>query len=91
VWEGANFLREAISKEFERRMLVRKPAGCRRSQHRLLETPRLGTPRRAYNFVKPHGTLTKTAGGTPTTPAMAAGVATKPWSYEDVISELLSN
>jgi IS1 family transposase len=44
-----------------------------------------------YNFVKPHGTLTKAAGGTPTTPAMAAGVATRPWTYEDVISELLSN
>lgn len=45
----------------------------------------------AYNFVKPHGTLTKNAGGTPTTPAMAAGVTTRPWKYEDVISQLLSN
>jgi IS1 family transposase len=45
----------------------------------------------AYNFVKPHGTLTKAAGGTPTTPAMAAGVATRPWTYEQVIEELLSN
>ncbi len=39
----------------------------------------------AYNFVKPHGTLTKAAGGRPTTPAMAAGVATKAWKIEDVV------
>jgi IS1 family transposase len=45
----------------------------------------------ACNFVKPHGTLTKSAGGTPTTPAMAAGVATRPWKYEEVIERLLSN
>ncbi len=45
----------------------------------------------AYNFLKPHGTLTKRAGGTPTTPAMAAGVATKTWSYEDVVGLLGSN
>ncbi len=41
-----------------------------------------------YNFVKPHQTLTKAAGGTPTTPAMAAMLATRPYSYEDVIALL---
>lgn len=45
----------------------------------------------SYNFVKPHGTLTKRHEGTPTTPAMEAGVATKPWTYEDVIGLLGSN
>jgi IS1 family transposase len=45
----------------------------------------------AYNFVKPHGTLTKAAKGTHTTPAMAAGVATKPWAIEDVVGLLRSN
>ncbi len=41
-----------------------------------------------YNFVKPHGTLTKKAGGTPTTPAMAAMLARAPYSYEDVVALL---
>lgn len=41
-----------------------------------------------YNFVRPHITLTKAAGGHPTTPAMAAKVVTKPYSYEDVIALL---
>ncbi len=45
----------------------------------------------AYNFVKPHGTLTKAAGGTSTTPAMAAGVVAKPWKLEEVIDLLGSN
>lgn len=45
----------------------------------------------AYNFVKPHGTLTKAAAGHPTTPAMAAGVATKAWTIEDVVGLLGSN
>ena len=44
----------------------------------------------AYNSLKPHGTLTKRAEGTPTTPAMAAGIATKAWNYEDIVN-LLSN
>ena len=39
-----------------------------------------------YNFVRPHRTLTKKAGGHPTTPAMAAMLATKPYSYEDVVA-----
>ncbi|MCP4680650.1 MAG: IS1 family transposase [Deltaproteobacteria bacterium] len=42
----------------------------------------------AYNFVKPHGTLTKRACGHPTTPAMAACVATKAWKIEDVVGLL---
>lgn len=41
-----------------------------------------------YNFVTPHGTLTKRAHGRSTTPAMRAGLARKPWSFEDVV-ELL--
>lgn len=45
----------------------------------------------AYNFVKPHGTLTKVAGATPTTPAMAAGAATRPWKLGEVIDLLGSD
>lgn len=41
-----------------------------------------------YNFVTPHGTLTKRANGKPTTPAMAAGLARKPWTFEGIV-ELL--
>jgi len=41
-----------------------------------------------YNFVTPHGTLTKRANGRPTTPAMAAGLARKPWTFEGIV-ELL--
>jgi IS1 family transposase len=37
-----------------------------------------------YNFVKPHGTLSKEF-GQPTTPAMAAGLASAPWTYENVV------
>lgn len=36
-----------------------------------------------YNFVRPHQTLTKRY-GKPTTPAMAAGIATYPWSYTQI-------
>lgn len=42
----------------------------------------------AYNFIKPHGTLTRVAEGTPTTPAMAAGVTDRPMTYEQIV-ELL--
>ena len=38
-----------------------------------------------YNFVRPHTTLTKAAHGKPTTPAMAAGLADKPWTMADVV------
>lgn len=41
-----------------------------------------------YNFCRPHQTLTKKAGGTKTTPAMAAGVARAPWSLTQ-LAELL--
>jgi len=45
----------------------------------------------AYNFVKPHRTLTKKNGGHPQTPAMAAGIAMKAWGYGDVVALLESN
>ena len=38
-----------------------------------------------YNFVRPHTTLTKAAHGKPTTPAMAAGLAAKPWTLADIV------
>ena len=38
-----------------------------------------------HNYVRPHSTLTKQAGGQPTTPAMAAGLASKPWTMADVV------
>lgn len=40
----------------------------------------------AHNFVRPHGTLTRAAGGTKTTPAMAVGVADHPWTWEEVLT-----
>lgn len=39
-----------------------------------------------YNFCRVHGTLTKAAGGVHTTPAMAAGLTTRPWKVEDVLA-----
>jgi hypothetical protein len=36
-----------------------------------------------YNFGRPHVTLAKAA-GQPTTPAMAAGIAHRVWSYTDI-------
>lgn len=41
-----------------------------------------------YNFVRPHTTLTKGRGGIRTTPAMAAGLATRPWTCEDLVNLL---
>lgn len=41
-----------------------------------------------YNFACPHKTLTKTAGGYPTTPAMAAGVANHVWSLTEIAALL---
>jgi len=38
-----------------------------------------------YNYVRPHTTLTKRANGKPTTPAMAAGLATRPWTMADLV------
>ena len=40
----------------------------------------------AYNFCKPHGTLTKASGGIHTTPAMAAGVTNRVWKIEDLLA-----
>ena len=37
------------------------------------------------NFVRPHTTLTRAAHGKPTTPAMAAGLADKPWTLADIV------
>jgi len=37
-----------------------------------------------YNFARPHTTLTKAAGGYPTTPAMAAGVTNRVWTHTDI-------
>ncbi len=44
-----------------------------------------------YNFVRPHTTLTKKAGGIKTTPAMAAGIADRPWTVEDLLELLQGN
>ncbi|MBA2550450.1 MAG: DDE-type integrase/transposase/recombinase [Nocardioidaceae bacterium] len=41
-----------------------------------------------YNFARPHKTLTKAAGGYPTTPAMAAGVADHVWSLTEIAALL---
>ena len=41
-----------------------------------------------YNFVRPHQTLTQRANGRPTTPAMAAGLVTRLWTFEDVVALL---
>ena len=38
-----------------------------------------------HNFVRPHTTLTRRANGKPTTPAMAAGLATRPWTLADIV------
>ncbi len=39
-----------------------------------------------YNLIKPHTTLTERNGGHVQTPAMAAGLATRPYTYDDMIS-----
>jgi len=41
-----------------------------------------------YNFARPHGTLTKDAGGRKTTPAMAAGIADHVWTCRDIAALL---
>ena len=39
-----------------------------------------------YNFIRPHGTLSGKKGfGKPTTPAMAAKLADRPWEYSDIL------
>jgi hypothetical protein len=44
-----------------------------------------------YNFAWPHQALTKRAGGTKTTPAMAAGVADHVWTLTEIVALLDSN
>lgn len=41
-----------------------------------------------YNYVKPHGTLTKHHGGVKTTPAMAAKLSDRPWTVYDILNLL---
>jgi IS1 family transposase len=41
-----------------------------------------------YNFARPHATLTKAAGGYPTTPTMAAGIANRVWTHRDIAALL---
>lgn len=41
-----------------------------------------------YNFARPHTTLTKDAGGRPTTPAMAAGIENRVWTVRDIAALL---
>jgi hypothetical protein len=41
-----------------------------------------------YNFARPHATLTKAAGGYPTTPAMAAGIGNRVWTHHDIAALL---
>jgi transposase-like protein/IS1 family transposase len=40
-----------------------------------------------YNFVRPHGTLTKDRLGNKTTPAMAAGLTDHPWSMLELLQK----
>jgi hypothetical protein len=45
-----------------------------------------------YNFITPHGTLTKVSGDAgeriKTTPAMAAGLTDHPWTMEELLIEM---
>ncbi|HEU4988643.1 MAG TPA: IS1 family transposase [Gemmatimonadaceae bacterium] len=43
-----------------------------------------------YNYCRPHTTLNRSH-GRPTTPAMAAGLAEKPWSIDDLLNLLHGN
>jgi hypothetical protein len=43
--------------------------------------------REAYNCTR-NGTLMKENGGLKTTPAMAAGVADRPWRVEDILAKM---
>ncbi len=40
-----------------------------------------------YNFVRPHGTLTKQADGVKTTPAMASGLTDHPWTILELLQK----
>ncbi len=39
-----------------------------------------------YNYCRPHQTLTKAAGGTKTTPAMASGLTDHVWTVKDIVA-----
>ena len=41
-----------------------------------------------YSFARPHGTLTKNAGGSKVTTAMAAGITDHVWSCRDIAALL---
>ncbi len=45
----------------------------------------LGLNFAVYNFVRPHGTLTKNTGGQKTTPAMEAGLTDHPWTLLELL------
>ena len=38
-----------------------------------------------YNYCRPHATLTKTAKGVKTTPAMAIGLTDHVWTVEEIL------
>src|SRR5581483_6437749 len=40
-----------------------------------------------YNYVRPHQTLTEKADGRKTTPAMAAGLESEPWTLRRLVKE----
>lgn len=42
----------------------------------------------AYNYCRPHSTLTKAAKGVKTTPAMTAGLTDHVWTYEEIIERM---
>lgn len=42
----------------------------------------------AYNFCRPHMTLTKAANGIKTTPAMVAGLTDHVWTYEEILEAM---
>lgn len=41
-----------------------------------------------YNFARAHSTLTRANGGIPTSPAMAAGLASHVWTMHDILDLL---
>lgn len=42
----------------------------------------------AYNYCRPHSTLTKAAKGIKTTPAMANGLTDHVWTYEEILDRM---
>ncbi len=66
------------------------PKSCRCAINTVVK---LLTADQRVNYVRPHQTLTKASGAAgnryPTTPAMAAGLATEPWTIERMIAAVL--